>query len=289
MTDPASEAPTVPSEPPQGFSPYGGELADLADLTVARGAGGVVLVTLDLPGRRNMMSAPMTGSWARAMAVLRDDPEVRAVVVTGAGTAFCAGGDLSWIGAEPDASVDALRTRMVAFYRAWLTVRDLEVPTIAAVNGAAIGAGLAVALACDLRYAADDTRLGMPFTSLGMHPGMASTYLLPEVAGIAVARELLLTGRLLDGAEAAACGLVTRAVPAADVLATALAAATAAAAAAPVATRLTKRALLRGGHASFEAALEWEALAQPVTLATEDLQEGLRAVREKRPPRFTGR
>ncbi|MEO7979595.1 MAG: enoyl-CoA hydratase-related protein [Sporichthyaceae bacterium] len=288
MTDPASEAPTVPSEPLQGFSPYGGELADLADLTVARGAGGVVLVTLDLPGRRNMMSAPMTGSWARAMAVLRDDPEVRAVVVTGAGTAFCAGGDLSWIGAEPDASVDVLRTRMVAFYRAWLTVQDLEVPTIAAVNGAAIGAGLAVALACDLRYAADDARLGMPFTSLGMHPGMASTYLLPEVAGIAVARELLLTGRMLDGAEAAACGLVTRAVPAADVLATALSAATAAAAAAPVATRLTKRALLRGGHASFEAALEWEALAQPVTLATEDLQEGLRAVREKRAPRFTG-
>jgi enoyl-CoA hydratase len=129
----------------------------------------------------------------------------------------------------------------------------------------------------------------VPFTALGMHPGMATTYLLPEVAGLAVAREMLLTGRSLTGAEAAACGLVTRAVPRDEVLATALAAADAVAAAAPVATRLTKRALLGGGHASFEAALEWEALAQPVTLATADLHEGCWPGRQRRPPRFTGR
>lgn len=296
MSDPGSAAtsplPTPPERPspqvPAGFAPYGEELADLPDLTVARSDEGVTLVTLDLPDRRNSMSEAMTASWARAMGVLKADAGVRAVVVTGAGPAFCAGGDLSWIGAEPDASVDALRTRMLAFYRSWLTVRDLDVPTVAAVNGAAIGAGLAIALACDLRYAAADARLGVPFTSLGMHPGMATTYLLPDVAGLAVARELLLTGRVLTGAEAAASGLVTRAVPRDEVLSTALEAARAAAAAAPVATRLTTRAL-RNGHASFEAALEWEALAQPVTLATEDLQEGLRAAREKRPPRFTGR
>ena len=92
----------------------------LADLRVARPPGsapGVVLVTLDLPDRRNMMSADMTDSWARAMGVLRTDPAVRAVVVTGAGTAFCSGGDLSWIGAEPDATVDELRSRMLPFYR----------------------------------------------------------------------------------------------------------------------------------------------------------------------------
>lgn len=292
MADPAGASPApVPDRSdflPEGFTSYAGELADLPDLAVARSADGVVLVTLDLPDRRNSMSAAMTASWARAMAALRADDGVRAVVVTGAGTAFCAGGDLSWIGAEPDASVDALRTRMLAFYRAWLSVRDLEVPTVAAVNGPAIGAGLAVALACDLRYAAEDARLAVPFTSLGMHPGMATTYLLPEVAGLALAREMLLTGRSLTGAEAATRGLVTAAHPRAEVLGAALAAARAAATAAPVATRLTKRAL-QGGHASFEAALEWEALAQPATLATEDLQEGLAAARERRPPRFTGR
>lgn len=281
---------SAPETAGEGYEPYLlDKLGDLTDLRVDRPSDGVVLVTLDLPDRRNMMSAAMTGSWARAMAALREDRAVRAVVVTGAGAAFCSGGDLSWIGAEPDASVDDLRARMRAFYRAWLAVRDLDAVTIAAVNGPAVGAGLAVALACDLRYAAADAKLGMPFTSLGMHPGMASTWLLPEVAGLAVARELLLTGRMVTGAEAVPMGLVNRAVAGDSVLDEALAVAAAVAGTAPVASRLTKRALASGGHATFEAALEWEALAQPVTLASEDLQEGLRAQRERRPPRFTGR
>jgi len=273
--------PEAPGEPD--------ELRGLEDLRVERPADGVALVTLDLPERRNMMSAAMTASWGRAMSALAMDRGVRAVVVTGAGSAFCSGGDLSWVGGEPGATVEELRARMLPFYRTWLAVRHLEVPTIAAVNGAAVGAGLALALACDLRYAAQDARLGAPFTALGMHPGMASTWLLPEVAGLAVARELLLTGRMVSGEEAAAMGLVNRAVPAADVLDQALLVAAEVAATAPVASRLTKRALAGGGHASFEAALEWEALAQPVTLASQDLQEGLRAQRERRLPRFTGR
>lgn len=287
--DPAPSSPESPSPEGSEVPSYGVGLAHLRVSRPPGSAPGVVLVTLDLPDRRNMMSEAMTASWGQVMAGLAVDPSVRAVVVTGEGSAFCSGGDVSWIGAEPDATVDELRSRMLPFYRTWLSVREIEVPTIAAVNGAAIGAGLALALACDLRYAAEDAALSVPFTALGMHPGMATTYLLPEVAGLAVARELLLTGRRLTGTEAAACGLVTRAVPRDEVLTTALAAADAVAAAAPVATRLTKRALLGGGHASFEAALEWEALAQPVTLATADLQEGLRARQERRPPRFTGR
>ncbi len=265
--------------------PYG----ELRDLRVTAGDDGVVLVTLDLPDRRNAMSGDMTRSWGQVMTALRTDPAVRAVVVTGEGSAFCAGGDVSWIAAEPDASVDDLRERMLPFYRTWLTVRDLEVPTIAAVNGAAIGAGLAVALACDLRYAADDAKLAVPFTRLGMHPGMATTYLLPEVAGPAVARDLLLTGRTVTGAEAVGLGLVNQAFPRASVLDEAMTVARTVAATAPMAARLTKAALASGGHASFDAALQWEALAQPVTLATEDLQEGIRAQQERRAPRFTGR
>jgi enoyl-CoA hydratase/carnithine racemase len=269
-------------------APGGTTGADATDLRVEHREGGVVLITLDLPDRRNMMSAAMTESWGRAMGALRGDPSVRVVVVTGEGSAFCSGGDVSWIGADPDATVDALRTRMLAFYRTWLSVRDLEVPTLAAINGPAIGAGLALALACDLRYAAEDAKLAVPFTSLGMHAGMATTYLLPEVAGLGVARELLLTGRVVTGAEAVGLGLVNRAFPRETLLEEALAIAGGVAAAAPVATRLTKAALLGGGHDSFDAALQWEALAQPVTLATADLQEGLRAQRERRRPRFTG-
>jgi enoyl-CoA hydratase/carnithine racemase len=263
--------------------------AGLTDLRVERRDSGVVTVTLALPERRNLMSAAMTASWGEAMAGLRADRSVRAVVVTGEGSAFCAGGDLSWIGASPDATVDDLRERMLPFYRTWLSVRDLEAVTIAAINGPAIGAGLALALACDLRYAAEDAKLAVPFTALGMHAGMATTYLLPEVAGLGVAREMLLTGRVVTGAEAVGLGLVNRAFPADGLLDAALSVAESVAAAAPVATRLTKQALLSGGHASFDAALQWEALAQPVTLATADLHEGIAAQRERRPPRFTGR
>ena len=105
------------------------------------------------------------------------------MVVTGEGSAFCSGGNTSWIASEPDASVDQLRTRMLPFYRAWLSVRRLEVPTIAAVNGHAIGAGLCLALACDIRYAADGAKLGLPFNKLGMHAGMAGRGCCPTWSG----------------------------------------------------------------------------------------------------------
>ena len=179
-------------------------------LRVERPSEGVVLLTLDQPDQRNAMSAAMTASWVEAMADLAADRDVRAVVVTGAGSAFCSGGDTSWIASEPDASVDHLRTRMIAFYRAWLSIRRLEVPTIAAVNGAAIGAGLCLALACDLRYAASGAKLGVPFVKLGMHAGMAGTHLLPQVVGAAHARDLLLTGRVVDADEALRLGLVSQ-------------------------------------------------------------------------------
>ena len=262
------------------------------DLRVeAREASGrrIAVVTFDLPERRNSMSTAMTASWVRVMAGLRRDPDLAAVVVTGAPPAFNAGGDLSWIVSEPDAQVVDLRERMLAFYRSWLAVRDLEVPTIAAINGHAIGAGFALALACDIRYAAADARLGVPFTSLGLHPGMATTWSLPDVAGHAVARDLLLTGRIVTGQEAVGLGLVSLAAPADEVLGHALEAAERVAAAAPIATRLTLQAVRDGGHASFERALEWEALAQAVTLASEDLHEGIAAAAEKRQPSFQGR
>jgi enoyl-CoA hydratase len=270
-------------------APVSWDESDYEHLRAERLGGGIALLTLDLPERRNMMSEPMTLSWARAVAGLAEDPTVRVVVVTGAGSAFCSGGDLSWIGAELDASVDRQRARMMRFYRQWLAIRDLEVPTIAAINGAAIGAGLALALACDLRYAAVDARLAVPFTALGLHAGMATTFHLVEVVGAARARELLLTGRQVTGTEAAAMGLVHQAWPGERLLDDALGVARRIAEAAPIATRLTKAAL-RGERAStYEATLEWEGLAQSVTLATEDLHEGLRAARDKRPPSFSGR
>jgi enoyl-CoA hydratase/carnithine racemase len=258
-------------------------------LRVERPSDGVALLVLDNPDQRNAMSEAMTGAWSLAVADLAGDPTVRVVVVRGEGSAFCSGGDTSWIASEPDATVDDLRSRMLPFYRAWLAIRSLEVPTIAAVNGAAIGAGLCLALACDIRYAATSARLGVPFVRLGMHPGMAATWSLPEVVGVAAARDLLLTGRLVGADEALRLGLVSRVIDDATFLGEVLGVAADVAATAPIATRLTKLALADGGHATYDAALQWEALAQPVTLATEDLQEGIRAAREKRAPAFTGR
>ena len=144
---------------------------------------------------------------------------------------------------------------MIAFYRAWLSIRWLEVPTIAAVNGPAIGAGLCLALACDIRYAAAGARLGAPFVKLGMNPGMAATYLLPNVVGEANARELLLTGRTVDADEALRLGLVSRGaarrrVRSDEVLATAAGIA----ATAPIPSRYTKVALRDGGHGDLESA-----------------------------------
>jgi enoyl-CoA hydratase len=259
-------------------------------LTQAQEVAGrrIAVITFNLPDRRNSMSEAMTASWSRLIQDLRRDDCLAAVVVTGAGSAFNAGGDLSWIVSEPGASVSDLRARMLKFYRSWLSIKTLEVPTIAAINGPAIGAGFALALACDIRYIAQDAKVGVPFTGLGLHPGMATTWSLPDVAGSAVARDLLLTGRIIEGAEAVTLGLASLCAPADEVLVHALDAARRIATAAPVATRLLVTALRDGGHATYEDAVQWEGLAQAVTLTTEDVREGIAAAAARRPAVFRG-
>jgi enoyl-CoA hydratase/carnithine racemase len=278
------------TEPTTGRTPTDPDSTDPhSQLHLTRPADGVALVTLDNPAQRNAMSGPMTEAWARTVQELRVDHSVRCVVITGEGGAFCSGGDPRWIAGEPDAPVHRLRDRMLGFYRAWLSVRDLEVPTIAAINGPAVGAGLCLALACDLRYAAASARMSVPFVKLGMHAGMAATYTLPNVVGEAHARDLLLTGRMVGAEEAFRMGMVSSVTPDEGFLHHVLAVAADIAASAPIASRLTKVALRDGGHADFESCIDWEALAQPATLATEDLQEGVRASKERRAPVFQGR
>jgi enoyl-CoA hydratase len=258
-------------------------------IRVERRDSGVVVLTLALPDQRNAMTAELTEAWVAAIDELRGDRNVRAVVVTGEGSAFCAGGDLSWIAESPDLGVDAIRDRMLPFYRSWLSIRDLEVPTLAAINGHAIGAGLSLALACDLRYASAEAKMSVPFTALGMHPGMATTYLLAEVVGLPLAKELLYTGRRIDAAEAQRIGLVNAVFAPDELLAETLAIADQIAGNAPIAMRLTVAGLRGGGHPTIEAALQFEALAQPVTFSSQDLAEGIAAAKERRPPNFTGR
>ncbi len=250
--------------------------------------GHVATITLNVPDKRNAMSAEMTDAFPAAVAQAREMDDVRAVVVTGAGKAFCAGGDLDFLHTgEPE--VHVLREKMTSFYPRFLTLLDLEVPTIAAINGPAIGAGMCLALMCDMRVAAEDTAMGMTFVRIGLHPGMLATALLSRAVSHTWTAELLYTGRIVNGIEAREIGLVNRAVPAEQVVPEARALAAQVAQNAPLALRYVKEGLRLAFRQAAEQASAWEGFAQPVTMATEDVREGLKAVRERRPPEFRGR
>jgi enoyl-CoA hydratase len=259
-----------------------------------QGRQNIGVLTFDDPERLNAMTEAMGVALADHVAVLRREAGLRAVVLTGAGRAFSAGGDLGMIGSRASSGSShpggpprrINRDSMRAFYKLFLSIRELPCPTVAALNGAAIGAGLCVALACDLRVAARDAKLGLNFTRLGIHPGMAATWTLPRLVGPALAAELLFTGRILDGEEAAQIGLVNRAVAREDVRSEALALARACATSAPRAVRGVKSALARSLSVTLEDQLSFEAERQAECFESQDLKEGIAAVREKREPVF---
>jgi enoyl-CoA hydratase/carnithine racemase len=256
--------------------------------------GDVATLTLNDPDRRNAMTRAMGEAFAARVAELADDPDLRAVVLTGAGRAFSAGGDLSMIGSrategETGAARRGIRDTMRAFYALFLSVRDLPCPTLAAINGAAIGAGLCVALACDVRIASSRAKLGLNFTRLGLHPGMGATWTLPRLVGPAHAAELLYASRILSGEQAAAIGLVNRAVEPEAVLPAARSMAAEFAGSAPLAVRGVKHALARSPECGLDEQLGFEAEQQAACFESRDVREGLRAARDKRPPRFEGR
>jgi enoyl-CoA hydratase/carnithine racemase len=217
---------------------------------------------------------------------------VRVVVVTGAGKAFSSGGDLGMLARDAGLEADGGPTMAGAprdFYVRYLAVRSLPMPTIAAMNGHAIGAGLCFALACDLRVAVEDAKMGMTFTKLGIHPGMGATFFLPRLVGTARACELFFTGRVFDAREAERIGIVNRAVARDEFPGAVRALAAEIAGAGPVAVRMVKKSIYRGVEHSLDDMLEFESLQQGITFQTEDAREGIRAIREKRAPRFPGR
>ncbi|HXH59476.1 enoyl-CoA hydratase [Iamia sp.] len=175
---------------------------------------GVALITLDDPDRRNALGGPLGDDLVAAVDAVEADTSVGAVVVTGEGRAFCAGADLSDLGASE-------RDGLLAIYEGFLRVAHCPLPTIAAVNGAAVGAGMNLALACDVRLAARRARFDTRFLQLGLHPGGGHTWMFRRVAGPQAAAAALLFGEILDGAEAERVGLVWRCVDDDELLATA--------------------------------------------------------------------
>jgi enoyl-CoA hydratase len=252
---------------------------------------GVAVLTLDDPERRNAMTEAMGDALTARCAELADDADVRAVVLTGAPPAFSAGGDLAMLeelGRRTREDGFDATDHMRAFYRRFLAVRDLPQPVVAAINGHAVGAGLCVALACDLRLVATEAKVGLNFARLGLHPGMGGSWLLPRTLGDQQAKLWLYTGRLFGGEEAAAAGLALEALPADEVLPAALTLAIEIAGASPVVVRQLK-ATLATLPADLDAALDREAAAQAVNYGSADLVEGLAAGRERRAPDFPGR
>jgi enoyl-CoA hydratase/carnithine racemase len=244
------------------------------------------VLTLNRPDNRNSMTPELLDSFQAASSQARA-ADLRCLIVTGTGTCFSAGADFKAT-LQRDAGHRTPSERSYAMYEPFLSLLDLAVPVIGAINGHAVGGGFGLALVCDLRIGARDARYGANFVKIGLAPGMAVSYLLPRLVGVARANELLFTGRLVDGDEAERLGILNRAVAAADVLGEALALARTIADNAPLAVCAAKRAVQRGLGLEIRAGARLEAYAQAETVATQDAREGIAALLAKRPPRFTG-
>ena len=251
--------------------------------------GAVATLSLHQPDKRNAMSAEMGEEFLHAITGLRERHDLRVLVLTGTGRAFCAGGSLDMMRIKSGAPRKENKDGMRSFYGRFLALRDVPFPTIASINGYAIGAGLCIALACDLRIAADDAMMGMNFTRLGLHPGMGATFMLPRLVGAARACELFFTGDLVSGAEAERIGLVNRAVPPDRLAEETRRLAERIASSAPGATRAVKRGVYQGMTAGLEDALDYESSRQAECFETEDFLEGVGAAIQKREPRFKGK
>jgi enoyl-CoA hydratase/carnithine racemase len=211
------------------------------------------------------------------------------MVLTGSGRAFCAGGSLDMIQSKSAGSRDENKATMISFYKRFLSVLDLPFPTIASINGYAIGAGLCFALACDIRLAAEDAKMGMNFVRLGLHPGMGATWLLPRLVGTSRACELFFSGELVDGREAERIGLVNRAVAPTALPEETARLARRIAANAPGAVRAVKRGVYHGISATLDQVFDYESSEQAKCFETSDFAEGISAMIEKREARFTGK
>jgi 2-(1,2-epoxy-1,2-dihydrophenyl)acetyl-CoA isomerase len=249
--------------------------------------GPVRWLTLQNPDRRNAI--PIHGFDLLAEA-FRDfeASDMRVLVVTGAGGHFCAGADLSAAEMPGDSAAENLKTMWRAAAAA-SALHRLTKPTIAAVDGVAVGAGMNLALGCDVVIASEAARFAELFVRRGLTLDFGGTWLLPRLVGLARARELALTGREVDAAEALGIGLVARVVPIAALEAEAAATAEALASGAPLAQGFIKEALDRSSSMTFEQAIRFEDQAQAVLLATEDFREAVAAFGAKRRPDFRGR
>lgn len=263
------------------------------DLVLQERTGAILTLTLNLPDKRNPISdGAMIEALLGAVQSADADVNIRAVILTGAGSAFSSGGDLKKMstggGLRDSLPAQTRRNYKAGIQRLPLAFQALEVPVIAAINGPAIGAGCDLACMCDVRIAAESARFAESFVKVGIVPGDGGAWLLQRIVGFAKASEMALTGDTIDARDALACGLVSRVVLDSELMDVARAIAAKIAANPPHAVRMTKRLLREAQTASLAGILEMSAAMQALAHATTDHDEAVSAFLERRNPNFTG-
>ncbi len=255
---------------------------------------GIAIITLNRPERMNAFTPKMLDEWYTALHDAHLDPEVKVVILTGSGRGFCAGADLA--GGSEASLLDRSRGRVDqrnflrdSVQRIPRLASLMEKPYIAAVNGAAVGAGMDMASMCDMRFAADTARFGMTYVRVGLVPGDGGCYYLPRIVGLARALDLIWTGRIFDAQEALAMGYVSAVVPADHLMDHTREYAQKLVRGPAVAIQQAKRLTYRSLELSADAALDLAQQAMFIAQSTEDAREGPRAFVEKREPQFKGR
>ncbi len=246
----------------------------------------VAILTLNRPDTYNAFNNEMSFEFLDALKDVRKNPEVRSVLLTGAGKAFCSGQDLKDVQGKDRSLADSIETRYNPMIR---LITGTEKPFLCAMNGVAAGAGASLALACDLVVASETASLLWAFVNIGLVLDSGSSYLLPRLVGRQKAFEISVLGNKIGMEEALRLGLVSRVVPAAELITVATELAATIAAKAPKAVGLIKRMLSRSFESTLDQCLELEKFAQETAGATEDYKEGVSAFIEKRPAAFTGK
>jgi 2-(1,2-epoxy-1,2-dihydrophenyl)acetyl-CoA isomerase len=247
----------------------------------------IITITLDRPEKLNAFAGRMREDLLAALRAAESDAACRVVVITGAGRAFCAGGDVNYMsGLQKDGDVDAFRKLLDAGRDIVTTIAEMPKPVIASVNGVAAGAGCNLALACDYRIASDTAKLGETFVRIGLHPDWGGTWFLPRLVGPSRAMEILMTGRMVDAAEALAIGMVDRVVPSAELTSLTSAFARTIAQGPPLSIAGIKRALSASRATTLRAQIDIESEHQLRSFLSGDAREGMAAFFEKRPPKF---
>ena len=254
---------------------------------------GIATVTLNRPQRLNAWTPVMGTELADAFRDVDRDPSVRVAVLTGAGRGFCAGADMEFFAAQVAAGGGTQTSQGTAgpsrVEEFPMLMRRLSKPTIAAINGYALGVGCTMTLLCVIRIAAEEAKLGFVFPRMGVMAELGSTFLLPRLVGLGRACELMFTGKHYTAAECERAGLLNRVVPGADLQRVTTALAQEIQQCAPLSILLTRQALYQGLHETFEAQVRYEAFTLDYLYRTRDHAEAVRAFREKRPPVFEGR